>query len=362
MSYRSVKEILNAVFDSSDNTLKALYKTEGEVFNLIYDEDANALKVNIDGFTGGTGGIIDGEVAAYTDLPAPADNAGKIYIVQTTTGVLLINRKQAGMYRSDGTSWNLLDVNLSAEKVYYSGSLSSDNVLGAIEELNSNIGNSTVSFRFFDDTLVSGDQDVYIGRFPLGQPIKLNVSVGGAVPSYADIIDILVPYNDTTKGWFRRSATYNSSGTAYTVSAVKAGKVSATEMDIYLTIVGASSGSTALEVTGELQGDYSFEASPVTSTDSFKDMGDYHAVFSGSAASVSNVWGEGDYLVYVTGGTYGCPLSVTSNNTVSALFRTANSLEVGGVGVYANHNSGAFNGLYNGVTANITLIAKRERR
>lgn len=52
MSYKSVKEILNDVFDSSDSVLKGIYKTEGEVLNMVTDETGDpALKVRIQGLS-----------------------------------------------------------------------------------------------------------------------------------------------------------------------------------------------------------------------------------------------------------------------------------------------------------------------
>jgi len=48
MSYKSVREILNAVFDSSDDSLKTIYKTDGEVLNMVLDESGDpALKVSV---------------------------------------------------------------------------------------------------------------------------------------------------------------------------------------------------------------------------------------------------------------------------------------------------------------------------
>jgi len=50
MSYKSVKQILNAVFDSEDSSLKGIFKTDGEVLNMVLDESGDpALKVKISG-------------------------------------------------------------------------------------------------------------------------------------------------------------------------------------------------------------------------------------------------------------------------------------------------------------------------
>jgi hypothetical protein len=199
MSYKSMKEILNAVFDSSDGTLKTTYKTEGEVFNLIYDESANALRVNIDGFTGGTGGIIDGEAATFADLPDATEHAGDIYIVHTTTGLMLINRRQAGMYRSDGTSWSLLDVNLSADKVYYTGTLASENVLDALEELNTtkaemiyssitlNVANSGGDFTSLNDALA------YLNNYRLAPNVTVTIQIADGTYTMPSTISLRHP-------------------------------------------------------------------------------------------------------------------------------------------------------------------------
>ena len=52
--------------------------------------------------------IIDGEVNTYADLPASASHNGEIWIVKTTTGVIFVNRKVAGLYVSNGTTWTII--------------------------------------------------------------------------------------------------------------------------------------------------------------------------------------------------------------------------------------------------------------
>jgi hypothetical protein len=52
--------------------------------------------------------IIDGEVNTYADLPAPANHNGEIWLVKTTTGVIFVNKKVAGLYVSNGTAWNII--------------------------------------------------------------------------------------------------------------------------------------------------------------------------------------------------------------------------------------------------------------
>jgi hypothetical protein len=48
------------------------------------------------------------EVNTYADLPAANLHATEIYIVLTSTGVWLINRKDAGLWYSNGSSWTRL--------------------------------------------------------------------------------------------------------------------------------------------------------------------------------------------------------------------------------------------------------------
>ena len=56
----------------------------------------------------GSSKIIDGEVNTYADLPAPANYNGEIWIVKTTTGVVFINKKVAGLYVSNGATWTII--------------------------------------------------------------------------------------------------------------------------------------------------------------------------------------------------------------------------------------------------------------
>ena len=52
--------------------------------------------------------IIDGEVDTYADLPAPANHNGEIWLVKTTTGIVFVNKKVAGLYVSNGTTWAII--------------------------------------------------------------------------------------------------------------------------------------------------------------------------------------------------------------------------------------------------------------
>jgi len=84
MSYRSVKEILNAVFDSSDDTLKTVFKTEGEVLNMVMDESGDpALKVRVEGFSGGSGENGGGGVTNHGQLSGLSDDDHPQYLNET---------------------------------------------------------------------------------------------------------------------------------------------------------------------------------------------------------------------------------------------------------------------------------------
>lgn len=69
------------------------------------------------GSLGGGGGSSSYiSVATYADLPAASDHTGDIYVVYTSTGTWLIDRKEAGLYRSNGSTWSRLGNWLDAFK------------------------------------------------------------------------------------------------------------------------------------------------------------------------------------------------------------------------------------------------------
>lgn len=81
-------------------------------------------------------------VNTYADLPAPATVTGQRYWVLTTTGVYLVNRRQAGAYYSDGAAWTWLgDVPTTADQIgnVPSGAVVATNVQAAINELDSDL-------------------------------------------------------------------------------------------------------------------------------------------------------------------------------------------------------------------------------
>lgn len=53
----------------------------------------------------GGGGTSFTEVANYSALPSASLYPGEIYLVLAPEGLWLLNRKEAGLYKSDGSSW-----------------------------------------------------------------------------------------------------------------------------------------------------------------------------------------------------------------------------------------------------------------
>jgi hypothetical protein len=58
--------------------------------------------------SGTTSGTTYSAVNLYSDLPTPASASGQIYVVRSSTGIFLANRKSSGFYFSNGSSWSYL--------------------------------------------------------------------------------------------------------------------------------------------------------------------------------------------------------------------------------------------------------------
>lgn len=60
--------------------------------------------------SGGTGssGSTYQEVNLYSELPSAASHNGDIYVVRTSSGAYVLNRKEAGLYYSNGLTWRRL--------------------------------------------------------------------------------------------------------------------------------------------------------------------------------------------------------------------------------------------------------------
>jgi len=83
-------------------------------------------------------------VNAFADLPDPTTVPGQRYWVLTSTGVYLINRRNAGAYYSDGVVWTWLGNNpTTADQIgnVPAGSVTATDVQGAINQLDAAIGN-----------------------------------------------------------------------------------------------------------------------------------------------------------------------------------------------------------------------------
>lgn len=90
-------------------------------------------------------------VNTFADLPAASSATGEKWWVLTSTGVYLINRKQAGSYYSNGTTWTWLGDNpTTADQVgnVPAGGISATDVQAALNGLDTgklNIGGTAVS-------------------------------------------------------------------------------------------------------------------------------------------------------------------------------------------------------------------------
>lgn len=77
-------------------------------------------------------------VNAYADLPDPTAVSGQRYWVLTSTGVYLINRRNAGAYYSDGAVWTWLGNNpTTADQIgnVPAGGIAATDVQAALNEL-----------------------------------------------------------------------------------------------------------------------------------------------------------------------------------------------------------------------------------
>lgn len=52
-----------------------------------------------------TSGFIDGRVATYADLESAALHANEFWLVEQSTGVWYINRRERGIYYASGGTW-----------------------------------------------------------------------------------------------------------------------------------------------------------------------------------------------------------------------------------------------------------------
>jgi hypothetical protein len=88
--------------------------------------------------------VVDGAVETFSDL-ASVDKLyeGDIYLVRTTTGIIGINRKQKGLYRYNGSGFDLMQTEMLGSLVAFNNAdtnISATTVEAAIREVNNKIG------------------------------------------------------------------------------------------------------------------------------------------------------------------------------------------------------------------------------
>lgn len=77
-----------------------------------------------------------GEFNTFADLPPANTNSGKYAVVLNSSGVWLVNRREKGWYRSDGTNWSRMREYRSASEISFASSigLTAINTADAIDE------------------------------------------------------------------------------------------------------------------------------------------------------------------------------------------------------------------------------------
>jgi len=146
MSYKSVREILNAVFDSDDSSLKTIFKTDGEVLNMVLDEsEGPALKVSMSGSVG----LSDDEKTVLA-------KASKNYLINPFDNAFVINQRD-----------------------YVSGSTLADGQYG-YDRWKASGGNSSITYSGGYYVLTSGTIEQVIEAPALaGQTLTLSADTGG---------------------------------------------------------------------------------------------------------------------------------------------------------------------------------------
>lgn len=88
--------------------------------------------------------VVDGTVDTYADLSNVSKLIeGDIYLVRTSTGIIGINRKQKGLYRYNGSGWDLMQTEMLGSLVAFNNAetnISATSVEAAIKEVNNKIG------------------------------------------------------------------------------------------------------------------------------------------------------------------------------------------------------------------------------
>ena len=198
MSYKSVREILNAVFDSDDSTLKGVFKTDGEVLNMVLDETGDpALKVHLDGVSGG--GLTEAEKTALA-------KASKNYLINPFDSAFMVNQRgyaSGSVLASGAYGYDRWKVSGGAAVITYNAGYY-ELTSGTVEQVIENPGLAGQTVTLSADTggtTVSCEVDGQSGTLPMTVTIAGtgNISVkltGGKVRNVKlGYNDIYVPVN-----------------------------------------------------------------------------------------------------------------------------------------------------------------------
>ena len=87
--------------------------------------------------------VVDGAVDTFAELSSVSKLVeGEIYLVKTTTGIIGINRKQKGLYRYNGSSWDMMQTEMLGSLVAFNNAntdIQATTVEEAIKEINNKI-------------------------------------------------------------------------------------------------------------------------------------------------------------------------------------------------------------------------------
>ena len=67
------------------------------------------------------GGLFEGSANTYAELPIASAHSGKIWTVTKATGIPFVNKKESGLYLSDGAAWTFLDSSNTNNAAYRVG-------------------------------------------------------------------------------------------------------------------------------------------------------------------------------------------------------------------------------------------------
>ena len=136
-----------------------------------FDKILGCLR-ELDEGTGGGG--TSGTVATYAELPLASGYTDKYYIVDSATGIWLVNRKEAGIYKSNGTAWNYIGTNVDMTSLS-DGSIS---VTGSPVVINGANGITVASDVANTRINLSNSQDLRTTASPTFAGVKIGSSSG----------------------------------------------------------------------------------------------------------------------------------------------------------------------------------------